>query len=55
MPEAGVGEMGKKRVVDKHSAAGRGDLNAEINLIADKLDAALDAAATTMDDHGQYR
>lgn len=31
------------------------DLNAEINLIADKLDAALDAAATTMDDHGQYR
>lgn len=31
------------------------DLNAEINLIADQLDAALDAAATTMDDHGQYR
>lgn len=31
------------------------DLNAEINLIADRLGEALDAAATTMDDHGQYR
>ncbi|GAB0497020.1 hypothetical protein MMPV_008343 [Pyropia vietnamensis] len=31
------------------------DLNSEINLIADRLVEALDAAATTMDDHGQYR